>query len=303
MKKWWLKCALQLLFSHIPGGGDRINHLLRRKKLYAQFDELTLRQAARHIEILNQAHININNELVMEIGTGWKPIYGYVFRITGCRRVLLCDIYPHLDRRLLVMTINQLRENAQMLSELLRIDDSCIDRVLPHVLGQSFVTLLEGSGFEYISPLDLRRTRLPGASVGIIASRATLEHIPSKDLRQIFREMRRIIKPSGAMVHTIDHSDHWQHFDDSISRINFLKIPDWWWTIIGENSITYQNRLRSNEYIDMIREAGFRISYIDAKPNQQALDDAQRMKIIKRYRDLNPTKVAVLTTHLLAEPF
>lgn len=301
LRRWWLKCTLQMVLSHIPMG-ERINNLLRRETLFNSFDQGPLKQAILHIEMLNQAGRAIKNETVMEIGAGWQPVNAYLYRIAGCGKVLLCDIHRHINRELLVLTVNHLRENAQIISELLKIDRSCIDKSLPRISSQSFETLLEESGFEYKAPFDLARTNLPSASMGIVNSRATLEHISPQDLREIFREMRRVIKPSGAMVHSIDHSDHWEHFDHSISRINFLKFPDWWWNIIGENSLAYQNRLRSCEYIDMIREAGFRILRIDTTTWGQALTDASKMKIIRRYWDLTPEEIAIITTHLIAEP-
>lgn len=301
VRRWWFKCALQLVLSHIPMGA-RINNRLREEKLCSRFDQRALKQAVLHVEMLNQAGRAISNETVLEIGPGWQPISAYIYRIAGCRRVLLCDIYRHLSRELLVMTVDQLRENARMISELLKVDKSCVDNILPRISGQSLETLLEESGFEYRAPIDLTRTDLPDASVGIVTSRATLEHISPQDLREIFKEVRRIIKPSGAMVHTIDHSDHWEHFDHSISRINFLKFSDWWWNIIGKNNLAYQNRLRSHEYVDMIKEAGFRILHIRARAPEQAVTDASKMKIIRRYRNLSPAAIAVLTTHLIAQP-
>jgi SAM-dependent methyltransferase len=301
MKKWWIKCFIQLVLSHIPMG-ERINHLLRGKEPYEHLEEWTLKQAIRHVEMLKQTNINISNEIVLEIGPGWKPIFPFIFRASGCRRVLLCDLNRYLDRKLLTVTINQMKQYIPMISELLKINKSEIEKVLLQVSDQSFETLLEECGFEYKAPFDVRSTDLPDDSIGIVTSRATLEHIPPQDLREIFKEMRRIIKPFGAMVHTIDHSDHWQHFDPSISRINLLKFPDWWWNIICVNNLVYQNRLRSYEYVDMIKDTGFRILYVNAIPDKQVLEDIRGLKLIKRYQETSPEKVAILTTYIVAQP-
>ena len=60
--------------------------------------------------------------------------------------------------------------------------------------------------------------------------------------------------------HLVDHSDHWEHNDKSLSRVNFLKYSDSFfrWTYIF-NSLNYQNRLRHPEYIEMLHKAGFRL--------------------------------------------
>ena len=152
MKRWWLKCAAQLVFSQVPMG-DRVHHLFRRKKLYSQFPELALNKAIRHIEMLNHANVNIGKETVLEIGAGWKPIPAYIFRIAKCQKVLLCDWYPHLNRKLLSVTIDQLRNNARLISKLARINNSDLEKVLPQVSNQNFETLLEESGFEYKAPI------------------------------------------------------------------------------------------------------------------------------------------------------
>jgi SAM-dependent methyltransferase len=301
VRKWWFKCAIQLVLAHIPLG-ERINNSLRGNALYQRLNENALRQGLLHVKMLRRVGVSLDGAVVLEIGSGWKPIVPFVFRAAGCCKVLLCDLYPHLDKELLATTLHQMREYIPLIAAELEIEYATVEQRIPSASGQNFSDLLGEAGFEYYAPFDVRTTQWPSASVDIVTSRATLEHIPPQDLVLILQEMKRLVKPSGAMVHTIDHSDHWQHFDHSISRINFLKFPDWWWRIIGENKLVYQNRLRSCEYVNMILDAGFQIADLDARPDSQVLEDFRHTCLIERYRHMTPEQVAALATCLVARP-
>jgi len=46
-------------------------------------------------------------------------------------------------------------------------------------------------------------------------------------------------------------SIHFQHQDNSISRINFIRFSDNEWTNIAGNQFAYCNRLRVNDYLNL----------------------------------------------------
>lgn len=96
----------------------------------------------------------------------------------------------------------------------------------------------------YLVPVDAANTGLPDASVDYNISNTVLEHIPKKDIEQILKEGRRILKDDRIAIHFIDLSDHFQHQDSSITKINFLRYSDENWEKIAGIQLAYCNRLR-----------------------------------------------------------
>lgn len=296
--KWWLKCATQRILSHVPLG-RRINNLWSKRARIATLDELALQQGLYHIKLLRENDIDIKGATVLEIGSGWKPVIPYIFRCAGCDHVILCDFNRYMTHTLLCATIQEMRERVPTIADSLGMSAKQIESVLPNLNGQHFEKLLNASGFIYRAPFDARGTDYTDGSIDIVTSRSVLEHIPTYDIVCIMREMKRILRPDGVMVHTIDHSDHWQHFDHSISHINFLKFPEWLWSFIN-SPIAYQNRLRSCEYLRIIEEAGFEIVHLEAVVNEQALLDLKGLRLARKYGGFTHEQLAVLRTHVVA---
>jgi len=119
--------------------------------------------------------------------------------------------------------------------------------------------LLEAANIHYVAPADAARTGLPDNSIDCHFSVTTLEHITPEALAGIFREARRVLAPSGLAVHVIDPSDHFQHTDASISKINFLRFTEAEWRSIAANRFAYCNRLRASDYALLFANVGFSI--------------------------------------------
>jgi hypothetical protein len=101
------------------------------------------------------------------------------------------------------------------------------------------------------------------------------------------------------MSHIIDNSDHWEHEDKSISRLNVLKFNEKVFGLISPfNPLDYQNRLRHFQYIELLKRAGFKIEFDGFEPDKIALNDLQSINICKRYRDVSHEELAILTSYI-----
>ena len=74
----------------------------------------------------------------------------------------------------------------------------------------------------------------------------------------------------------MDLSDHFQHQDASISRINFLRYSETEWQWIAGNEYACCNRLRAKDYLAMFGEAGFSLSRIEKSVDQEPLTSLQK---------------------------
>jgi len=301
IRKWWIKCAVQKGLSHVPFG-RKINDLWRYRTNRTWFDEFALEQGLIALNMLQHEGFDLHGKTVLEFGSGRRPIIPFLYRIAGCEKVILCDLFRIMSYESLKNTILNMRNRASLVSSELGISKQDIEAILPQRVDRNFEELLSQGGFEYRAPLDVRKTDYPNESIDVIASRTVLEHIPVNDLRLIMKEMRRIIKPDGVMVHIIDTSDHWQHFDRSLSRINFLKFSPGWWKVIN-SPIAYQNRLRVSEHLEIIRNAGFEISSIKTEAHKESLDNMESLKIHRFFSErFSPEELAVISAYMIAYP-
>lgn len=290
-----------MALSHFPSG-EHINGLWSRKALLSTINLEAIEIGILQIKMLIDSGFVIHEKVALEIGSGWKPILPYLFRIAGCKKVILCDLHRHMDHDLLNATIHQIRVHSYLVASMLDAKESRIEAVLPKPQSQQdFSSLTKESGFEYRAPFDVRDTDYAKDSIDIVFSRSVLEHIPLQGLEPIMTEMHRILKPDGAMVHTIDLSDHWEHSDKSISRINFLKFPAWWWRVIN-SPIAYQNRIRFPEYVELIKKSGFLFKEVRANVDKQALLTTNKIHISKNFRKFTREDLSILVSHVVAVP-
>lgn len=129
-----------------------------------------------------------------------------------------------------------------------------------------------------------------------------MEHIPPGILRQILREFRRILKPDGVMAHVIDNSDHWEHKDKSISRVNFLKFNDLQWNLVNFHRLFYQNRLRHSDYVLMFQNLGFDVVMEKGEVCERSRVALAELQLDRRFRGYDRDDLATITSHIVARP-
>ncbi len=116
---------------------------------------------------------------------------------------------------------------------------------------------LKEANIRYLAPVDATETGLPANSVDYHFSVTVLEHIPLNTIRNIFIEARKLLSEDGRAIHFIDLSDHFQHQDRSISKINFLRFTEKEWLKIAGNEFAYCNRLRASDYQHLFNDLSF----------------------------------------------
>ena len=298
--KWQLKLIKNYAIALLP-----MQRTLRtfKRRLWpypAALDDQTLEQGLRQIEMLRAAGISLAGKVVLELGTGWKPTIPFLFMLAGCREVLLVDSQRLLDRALIAGTARALTARRQVLAERLGVGVEMVEQRLRAPAHTDLNGLLRHYRMRYLAPFDARRTGLPKESVDIVISRAVLEHVPPPTVDALFAEFARVLKHDGAMCYVIDNSDHWEHGDKSISRVNFLKFPDRLWRVITINPLDYQNRLRHFEYAEMLRRHGFDIVLDWSAPDSAAVEALKAVKVCERYRHVPHEALAILTSYVVA---
>jgi SAM-dependent methyltransferase len=145
--------------------------------------------------------------------------------------------------------------------------------------------------------IDGRNTGFTAESFDFICSNNTFEHIPKNILVDILKEFKRLLKPDGLMSHFIDMSDHFAHFDTSITDYNFLKFSEKEWSFI-DNSIQPQNRLRWADYKKMYADLGIPIKEENTRPG--SLNALNSIAVDKGFSHLSNVELAISHGYLVS---
>jgi SAM-dependent methyltransferase len=155
-------------------------------------------------------------------------------------------------------------------------------------------------GIRYLAPCDARGTGLHEGSIDFASSTDTCEHIPEADLAAIFRETRRLLRPGGAFSCRIDLQDHYAYFDRGLSRYNFLRFSDGTWGLVN-SPLHFQNRLRSPDYLRLVREAGLdRVAERPSGPSDEGREELRALPVAKRFRGYSEDELGVTVLSFVA---
>jgi len=299
--RWELKVAVQFVLSRAPLG-ERINHLLqrirrdrsdRRRYMSEQLPELC--EALRQLDEL----VTLRNARVVEVGTGWCPLPTVLLHLCGVQTIYTYDHVRHLRFDLTQEMIELLAEMAEDLGRMLNRPVEALRNQLSALRSCSDLDqLLRAANIEYIAPGDATSTSLPTASIDVFYSYAVLEHVSEDVARRLFSEARRVLKDSGIFYALIGLHDHYACVDSRISKVNFLKYPEWMWRLLVKNRISYHNRLRQRDFIEMMREEAGLLRKINSVMDPQDLQRVRDMKVAERFRRYSPEECAVTQCEL-----
>ena len=296
---WKSKLLLDTLKAFLPFQGTlrRLKRRLFPHQKEPENNGLAFEQGLKMLSMLRRAGVNLHEQTVLELGTGWQPVIPILFYLAGCRKIMLTDLEYLTDETLVRMAARFVASRSAQIAAEVGLTEGEIQQRLDILGIGALEDILEQFNMEYRVPFESRS--LASSSIDIIISRTVLEHIRPRTLVDILRDFRRILRPKGYMCHVIDMSDHFEHRDKLISRVNFLKFGEPVWALTGLNPQNYQNRLRHFEFMEMFQSAGFEIIDDIAEPDAGALESLKEIKICKRYSRVPHEQLAILTSLLL----
>ena len=150
-----------------------------------------------------------------------------------------------------------------------------------------------------LSPLlaDARNLSIENDAIDFICSNNTFEHIPREILSAILLEFKRVLHPKGMMSHFIDMSDHFAHFDSSITIYNFLKFSKKNWSLL-DNSIQPQNRLRFRDYLEMYQLCELPVSREEIRKG--SLEELGKVKVHAEFSGYTPQELAISHAYIIS---
>ena len=299
--RWLAKAAVQKGIGALPQG-ERLNYVFQRRVLHSlPAGDGALRQkfsrAVQHLGAY-EAHgpgAPASEATFNEFGAGWDLAIPLAYGLLGVGRQVLVDIRPSARVELVndsLASFERLRGELEGIAEReLQPPGGPISRL---------VELEERFGIRYLAPCDARGTGLAAESIDYVSSTDTCEHIPGTELAEIFRECHRLLRPAGAFSCRIDLQDHYAYFDRSLSKYNFLRYSDRAWSLVN-SPLHHQNRLRSPEYLQLVRNAGFELVVEQPSgPSEAGLKELESLQLAPRFRKFPPEDLGVTVLSFVA---
>ena len=278
---WKVKAHMLATLSRVPGG-RRLYHTLQSWLGTYRLDaDEELSRSLEMVAMIRAAGRDIEDAVVLEIGTGWRPFLPLLLGLLAAKRVITIDVNPWLNHKYAFEAYHALGERLGTIAKQVPADPAVLAAryEATRVEATDLAGLLRAFRVEYVYPADARATGLPDRSIDFVCSSNVLEHVPPDVLREIHRESLRVLRPGGLAVHRFDTSDHFSRVDRSISSVNFLRYSpkQWWW--YGGSGLAYQNRLRGVQQHRLLEEAGFTVVGYTVRSDQDALCAVQGGKV------------------------
>ncbi|MFH1920043.1 MAG: class I SAM-dependent methyltransferase [Planctomycetota bacterium] len=303
MSNWKIKVLVQFILAHVPFG-EQLNHSLQRlhRREEARKKGITdeLPKLGTAITMIRN-HIVLRGASVVEVGTGWVPLPTTLLYLAGARRILTYDHVRHVRFELVREMLDVFVGLPRELSEILDVPEEQIKSKLAGLCSaDNLEHFLSLAGIEYVAPGDAAATGEPEGSVDLFFSYAVLEHVSEKVLDALVKESRRLLRPGGCFYAYIGLHDHYAGFDKRISKVNFLRYPEWVWRLFVKNKISYHNRLRLREFVERLEGCGGSIKEIRSIVDPEDIARVRSMNVDRRFEHFSPEECAVTTAEIVA---
>jgi Methyltransferase domain len=250
---------------------------------------IAIEHGIKLINMLRACGFHVTGKVGLEVGTGWVPTIPLIHLLCGAERLYLTDVARYLDEH----TLNLARQNVQMHAGLIERELALSQRVIEESIAETGD--LEGR-LEYIAPIEW--SAVTPESVDYAFSRAVLEHVSPGQIPDLLAAVFRTLKPGGLMANIIDNSDHFQHHDQSITRLNFLRFSKISWSIICALT-DRQNRLRHSDYRRVFSSSSFQVLYEERCVDRDALAALDDLAIDTAFMRHDREDLASLTSYFV----
>ena len=290
---WLLKLLIQFVLAWMPCG-EPLNHLLQHLKGSHSRRRLHARLPSVISALVSAGPAKIEGSTVVEIGTGWTGIVPVALYMLGAGRIVTYDHVAHLREKRVRAVLDEVSASLDQIAKLTPIPAPVLaDRLAKVSSAKDLTALLRSMNIDYRAPADAAQTGLPEGSVDVVCSYAVLEHVPESLIGELAVETRRILKPGGLAIHYIGLFDHHHK-----CGVHFLQIPAKWWAFFGQNRISYHNRLRERQFVEIFRSYGGSVSVVSHTTNPTDLLALGTMTIDPSFAGFTHEELAISTSLL-----
>jgi SAM-dependent methyltransferase len=234
----------------------------------------------------------VDGKVFLEVGTGRRLSVPLALWLCGASKVITVDLNPYLETALVRKDMCFIRDNRESVRKLFKgYAERPVFRerfkALASQDAEDISIWMRKADIRYLAPADAANLDIPGQSVDYHVSFTVFEHIPPDTLGGIMREGGRVLKTDGLFVHYVDFSDHFSHSDKDITAVNFLQFDEEKWDRYAGNRYMWHNRLRIDEFLDLLKSSGLRVLSSETKVDGRSLDTLKlgQLRLDRRFKD------------------
>jgi SAM-dependent methyltransferase len=304
--RWYLKSAGFKVLSALPGG-NRLYRFARehltqstwatpgriRQKLNVGLEYWRWLEARGRVPALRQG-------AVLDFGAGWHPIIPLLYYSLGVPRQYLLDLAPWFAPHQIADTVRLFRELATTPGSLLRPELQRLPE-MPAESNGDVAAILKSWGLSYHAPYPEQLDQFRGVADVAICTQVLL-YIPPAGLRRCFQVIRDSLKPGGLFLSTVHLMDLYAHEDFRITPYNHLKFSGKFWERWVNSSMMSFNRLKARDYLELLREAGFKIVHQEVNaPTPEDYAQLDRVKVHPDFARYSREELAAKHLFFVAE--
>ena len=276
-------CVIRFLYTQIPIVRNIIRKILFWKIYKSDFNQID----DIFIELddtFNQYGMTFKDKQIVELGPGNSIALALNCLCNGAQKYQMVDKYPRIFK-------ND-KQKESILEQIAYFENKYSHNLNDFVNKITLKFNQEKLTYVKNSVEDLRT--ISSDSIDLILSISVFEHV--KDVETSFQEMNRILKMDGVMYHKIDLRDHY-NFDNPFK---FLKYSDFLWNnFLTKEGFSYTNRLRVDDFEDVLAKHGFEIVELDKVIFEGVLPDKCRLN--GRFRNKDDDDLQVIGMTILAK--
>jgi SAM-dependent methyltransferase len=303
---WRVKGMIQKVLGFVPGG-EWINDTLQKSigdlsRFESHTDAKVKNDWGPLVSHMMESGLPPQNLEYVEVGSGWYPTLPFCYALAGAKLCRTYDINRHLSEELTFRVLRSLERHLPLIASASGLPLDQVEAIYRALRACSTLPqLLKTAKIEYVAPGDASDTGLPAQSADVVYSNSVLEHILADVILAILRETKRILKPGGLTVHSVACNDHYAHFDRNITFINYLQYSQREWGM-WNTKFLYQNRLRPQDFLRLVQEAGLRVTLTKQKPRPDLLEKLPAMKIAPEFSHYSNEELCSTFIDFVARP-
>jgi len=221
-------------------------------------------------ELIHSSNLSLKDKVCLELGPGNSYINAYNLLMNGAKRVILVDKFPrHIktkkQKRYFENELDYIKKKFNK-KRLFFIKNGKIDK--------RYIRFIVG---------DFAKIRID-EKINFVLSISVLEHI--KNIKEVISKLSEIVEEKGLMYHSIDLRDHY-NFDEPFLFYKYSSIT--WNKYLTKEGISFTNRIRYNEYLNMFKITGFKIMNQSIKKFSLS-----KVSINKEFQDKEYLNVGIL---------
>jgi hypothetical protein len=302
---WRIKGVVQRVLSVTPGGCT-INDCLQRtlgslRDFESNVDCKVTGDWLVFEEYLQELGLRPAGMDFLEIGTGWYPTLPICFYLAGARSCQSFDLTRHLHWGMTVRMLRRLEVHLPAIAASSGQSLASVTAAYGQLLNcRNTAALMQKANIRYLAPADARYTGLADGSVDVAFSNSVLEHVPPDVIFGLMQETRRVLRPGGLGMHSVNCGDHYAYFDKNVTMLNYLTYSQEEWKP-WNNDLLYQNRLRPCDFVRLAEEAGLKTLFARSQPRPELLKCLPQLKLSPEFLEYPPEQLCSTSVGLVSQ--